>query len=129
MIAQVDEQHAAVVTHPMDPTREANGLARMVLVEIRTGMAAIGVHSAPLSEAWIVSAPSTARRRRSQAQDSRAGMAASHDSAAHQSTSAGFLALIVDYMITAFLPSRQHTCEARDIKPGGCLSCNTASNS
>jgi hypothetical protein len=56
-------------------------------------------------------------------------MAATQDIVAHQSTSAGFLVLMVDYVISAFVPSRQHTCEARDVKPGGCLSCNTASNS
>jgi len=48
MVAQVEEQHPAMIAHPVDPARQAHGLAGVILVECGTGMAAIGVHGRPL---------------------------------------------------------------------------------
>ena len=44
MVAQVDEQTAAMVAHAVDPAREADGLAHVRGVEFGAGMAAEGVH-------------------------------------------------------------------------------------
>ncbi|MCU0816376.1 MAG: hypothetical protein MUF74_07875 [Cypionkella sp.] len=58
MIAQVDEQNAAVVTHAMDPARKADRLADMVCVQVCAGVAAIGVHCGhPFGADWV--APDT----------------------------------------------------------------------
>src|SRR5690606_12807656 len=50
VVAQVDEEHAAVVPHAVHPARQPNGLARVGRVQVGAGMAAVGVHDAPLSE-------------------------------------------------------------------------------
>ena len=47
MVAQVDEQHAAMVADAVAPAREADGLADMVFAELAAGMGAIGVHGNP----------------------------------------------------------------------------------
>ena len=48
MVAQVDEQNAAVIADPMDPARQADRLADMGFVQLDAGLAAIGVHGGPL---------------------------------------------------------------------------------
>ena len=45
MVAQIDEQHAAVVADPVDPARKPDGFTHMGRVQRGTGVAAIGVHS------------------------------------------------------------------------------------
>ncbi|MPL89883.1 hypothetical protein SDC9_35925 [bioreactor metagenome] len=49
VVAQVDEQHAPVISHPVHPARETDGFAGIGGGERGAGMAAIGVHEAPLS--------------------------------------------------------------------------------
>jgi hypothetical protein len=44
MIAQVDEQNAAVIADAVDPPGQADGLSDMGLSQIGAGMAAICVH-------------------------------------------------------------------------------------
>ena len=44
MVAQVDEQDATMVAHPVHPAREANGFTNMRGAQIGAGMAAIGMH-------------------------------------------------------------------------------------
>ena len=48
MVAQVDEQHPAMVAHPVDPAGKPDGFTHMGLVQRGTGVAAIGVHRIPL---------------------------------------------------------------------------------
>jgi hypothetical protein len=44
VVAQIDEQHAAVVALAMDPAGQANSLAAVGLGELATGVTAISVH-------------------------------------------------------------------------------------
>ncbi len=44
VVAQVDEQEAAVVAHPVDPAGEADGLADVSGAERATGVGPVGVH-------------------------------------------------------------------------------------
>ena len=44
MVAQVDEQHAAMIADAVAPAREAHGLADMLLAERAACMAAVAVH-------------------------------------------------------------------------------------
>ena len=67
MVAQVDEQHAAVIAHPMHPAGQTNFLTRIRGAEGGAGMAAIGVHHSPLSRACRIVARSTAKAGQSQA--------------------------------------------------------------
>ena len=57
MVAQVDEQHAAMVADAVAPAGQADGFADMGFAEIAAGMGAIGVHGGPLqvlqSRKWI----------------------------------------------------------------------------
>ena len=46
MVAQVDEQHAPVVAHPMHPARQAHGGPGVGGGQLAAGVAAIGVHGA-----------------------------------------------------------------------------------
>ena len=43
MIAQIDEQQAAVVAHPVDPAGKPDVLALVVNSELATGVAPVGV--------------------------------------------------------------------------------------
>ena len=52
MVAQVNEQHAPMVAHPVDPARQADLMAHMGGVQGGAGMAAIGVHHLPLCGGW-----------------------------------------------------------------------------
>ena len=53
VVAQVDEQQAAVVAHPMDPAGKAHGLADIGGLEGATGMAAIAVHGRSLGREMV----------------------------------------------------------------------------
>src|SRR5690606_32726987 len=44
MVAQVDEEEAAMVAHAMDPAREADGLADIGLSQLCAGVAAVTMH-------------------------------------------------------------------------------------
>mgnify|MGYP006150839021 CR=1 FL=1 len=44
MVAQVDEQHAAVIALAMDPARQADGLADIGGAKLGASVGAIGVH-------------------------------------------------------------------------------------
>ena len=44
MVAQVDEQEAAMVAHAMDPAGKADGGADVGLAQLATVMASIGMH-------------------------------------------------------------------------------------
>ncbi len=44
VIAQIDEQDAAVIADPVDPARQANGLAHVGFIKVSAGMAAESVH-------------------------------------------------------------------------------------
>ena len=44
MIAQIDEQHAAMIALVVHPTRQANGVANIILGQLGAGMGTIGVH-------------------------------------------------------------------------------------
>ena len=47
MIAQVDEQDAAVVAYAVDPPRQANAIPHVIGVEFGAGLASVGVHGGP----------------------------------------------------------------------------------
>jgi hypothetical protein len=49
MVAQVDEQHAAMVAHAMHPARQADGFADIRLAQIGAGVAAVTMHFAALA--------------------------------------------------------------------------------
>ena len=44
MVAQVDEQHAAMVADAMTPARQANGFADIALAERAAGMGPVTMH-------------------------------------------------------------------------------------
>jgi hypothetical protein len=44
MIAQIDEEHAAMIADAVDPTCEADRFAYMLFAKIGAGMAAVSVH-------------------------------------------------------------------------------------
>jgi hypothetical protein len=44
MVAKIDEQHAAVISLPVDPTGQTNFSANVVGVELGASVRAIGVH-------------------------------------------------------------------------------------
>jgi hypothetical protein len=45
MIAQVDEEHAAVVSNAMAPARKADVLANVAVAKSATGVGAVAVHA------------------------------------------------------------------------------------
>src|ERR1043165_7735566 len=47
MIAQVDEQHAAVIAHAMHPSGEPHGLADVALAQGAAGVGSIAMHDCP----------------------------------------------------------------------------------
>ena len=53
VIAQIDEQHPAVIAHPMHPARQADLIADIGGFEIIASVAAIGVHGLPLHGGYI----------------------------------------------------------------------------
>jgi hypothetical protein len=44
MVAQVDEQHAAMVADAMAPARQARGFSNMAFAELAAGMGPVAVH-------------------------------------------------------------------------------------
>ena len=44
MIAQIDEEHAAMVADAVGPAGNPHGLADMLLAELAAGMGSVGVH-------------------------------------------------------------------------------------
>jgi len=48
VIAQVDEQNTAMIAHPVNPARQADGFADVIFGQSGTSMAAIGVHGVSL---------------------------------------------------------------------------------
>ena len=47
VVAQVDEQHAAMVADAVNPAGQAHGLADLALAKLAAGMGAIAVHDCP----------------------------------------------------------------------------------
>ena len=58
VVAQIDEQHAAMVAHAVHPSGEADGLAHIGLRQVGAAVAAVSVHCALRSEALAVGAES-----------------------------------------------------------------------
>ena len=53
VVAQVDEQQAAMVAHAVHPARQADGLADVGLAQVRAGVAAVAMHGHVLVRALV----------------------------------------------------------------------------
>ena len=63
MVAQVDEEHAAMVAHPMNPTRHPNRFARGIGPKRAAGVRPVAMHVRQLPEIASASLGSVSRRR------------------------------------------------------------------
>ena len=53
MVAQIDEQHPAMVADAVNPARDPDGLADMLLAELAAGMGAVAMHRALNLKEWL----------------------------------------------------------------------------
>src|SRR5277367_3858621 len=54
MVAQIDEQHAAMIANAMAPARQPNRLANIALAERAAGMGPVTMHGVLKDQCWKV---------------------------------------------------------------------------
>ena len=91
MVAQIDEQHAAMVADAVAPAGKPHGLADVALAQRAAGMGAIAMHRSPGNSGWLRRRPAFAKRLAGGGRKAHGGWALSRqrlDNAARQARSA-----------------------------------------